>query len=368
MNPDLLEQLAALARPFFFEGQRLHESDLQGLEALSRQMRWLHNRSLHQPGIGSGYAVSGKKGDKTVTVKPGYALDALGREIVLTTERVMQVPPVAGDGKGGPTWYLLTASYPDVSSLPISETRGGVCSPRGAVRLRVEPVICWARAESEEDKLRAADWKVEDEIANHWRIPLATAQILNCQLYADLAVTIRRNAKPPRQPLVASGQTRLGDCPGRRMLDFSEVEDAEDSEEAEEPKTAVAEAEPASLARTAFTTAIQTRYVCQFDVDTSAASFATTPFYTARIEGPQPKRLTVRRGRQRQAAADLLVDAYLNIVNQSPRGFSAQLQCLLSIASSGSPSRDMLSRIARFPQGFESEIDEWSLVWLGIEA
>ena len=45
----------------FFNGQRLFASDLQGLEAFSRGMRWLHNKSLHQPGIGNGFAVAGKK-------------------------------------------------------------------------------------------------------------------------------------------------------------------------------------------------------------------------------------------------------------------------------------------------------------------
>ena len=42
-------------------------------------MRWLHNRSLHQPGVGNGYKVTGTQGDRQVTIGPGYALDAYGR-------------------------------------------------------------------------------------------------------------------------------------------------------------------------------------------------------------------------------------------------------------------------------------------------
>src|SRR5271169_2924862 len=73
-----------LERLTFFNGQRLFADDLQTLESFNREMRWLHNQSLHQPGVGSGYAVTGAKGDRQVTVTPGYALDACGREIVLT--------------------------------------------------------------------------------------------------------------------------------------------------------------------------------------------------------------------------------------------------------------------------------------------
>src|SRR5579884_4221766 len=73
-----------LERLQFFNGQRLFAGDLQALEAFNREMRWLHNQSLHQAGVGSGYAVSGAKGDREVIITPGYAIDACGHEIVLT--------------------------------------------------------------------------------------------------------------------------------------------------------------------------------------------------------------------------------------------------------------------------------------------
>ena len=69
-----------LERSRFFDGQRLFASDLQAVEAFGREMRWLHNQSLHQPGIGSGFAVSGSKGDREVVIQPGYAIDAEGRD------------------------------------------------------------------------------------------------------------------------------------------------------------------------------------------------------------------------------------------------------------------------------------------------
>src|SRR4051794_3122474 len=101
-----------LERLQFFNGQRLDAADLQGIDDLNRQMRWLHNQSLHQPGVGSGYAISGAKGDREVTIQPGYAIDSAGREIILTDAVVQAVPPVANDGAGNPVVYDLTVSYP----------------------------------------------------------------------------------------------------------------------------------------------------------------------------------------------------------------------------------------------------------------
>ena len=75
-------------------------------------MRWLHNQSLHQPGVGSGYAVAGNIGDREVTISPGYALNSLGREIILTQTRFEPIPPVADNGSGGSAFYQLTVSYP----------------------------------------------------------------------------------------------------------------------------------------------------------------------------------------------------------------------------------------------------------------
>src|SRR3954454_12726023 len=97
----ILDETAAIERLRFFDGQRLFASDLQGIEAFNREMRWLHNRSLHQPGIGKGFAVTGRRGDREVRIGAGYALDDQGREIVLTIGRTEPVPPVDSEPGGG---------------------------------------------------------------------------------------------------------------------------------------------------------------------------------------------------------------------------------------------------------------------------
>jgi hypothetical protein len=195
-----------LERSRFFDGQRLFASDLQGVEAFSREMRWLHNQSLHQPGIGSGFAVSGGKGDREVVIQPGYAIDAEGREIVLAEAVVEPVPPVADDGFGGPVFFDLTVAYPGEDALETSETREGICVPAGAIRLREAPVFCWVRLGPPPE--RAPDTKdtaIRDSLTSGLRLRLARAQVLNCRLERPLSVAQRRNAKPAEQPYVACG-------------------------------------------------------------------------------------------------------------------------------------------------------------------
>src|SRR5215468_8387573 len=106
----ILDETAFVERLTFFNGERLFASDLQALEAFNREMRWLHNQSLHQPGIGSGFAVTGNVGDRQVTIYPGYALDSQGEEIIPTETFVDPIPPVANNGSGGSVFYDLTVS------------------------------------------------------------------------------------------------------------------------------------------------------------------------------------------------------------------------------------------------------------------
>ena len=200
----------------FFDGQRLFASDLQDVEQFNREMRWLHNRSLHQAGVASGYAVTGHKDDREVTIEAGFAIDSLGREIVSTRPEVLQVPPVANDGLGNPVYYDLTVSYPSDLMLKETETRDGICVSRSAVRLREKPVFCWvelvstsalfgAKAITEGRKAKIAE--MNEQVENGLRIRLGRAEVLDCKLNQPLSVAQRRNAKPPSQPYISAGET-----------------------------------------------------------------------------------------------------------------------------------------------------------------
>src|ERR1700730_10284061 len=174
---DILAQTQFVERLHFFDGQRLFAEDLQGIEAFNRAMRWLHNQSLHQPGVGRGLAATGAKGATEVTIGPGYAIDAKGREIVLTHDLVTAVPPVAGETDGSSIFFDLAISYPDAASLPEVETREGICLPPGAVRLREEPVVCWVRlARGASGELRPTLPALDLQIKGGLRIVLARAE------------------------------------------------------------------------------------------------------------------------------------------------------------------------------------------------
>jgi hypothetical protein len=202
-----LEETRYIERMQFFDGQRLFADDLQALEAFHREMRWQHNRSLHQPGIGNGYAVRGEKGDRVITVCPGYAIDAEGREIMLNQDEEIQVPPVSGEPDGRPAYYDLVISYPSDEDLEETETRAGVCLPRDAVRLREKPVFCWVHLRlTESGYLLAEDTKLRREIESGMRLTVARAEVQNCQLKRSLSVAQRRNARPAKSPHIAGGE------------------------------------------------------------------------------------------------------------------------------------------------------------------
>lgn len=185
-----------IERVRFFDNERLIAPDLQAIDDFARQMRWLHNRSLHQPGVASGYAVAGQKGDSQVVIQPGYAIDALGRELVLTQPYTQPIPPQAGDGQGGSAIFDLTVSYP--ATLPESESRTADCASAtpGAVRLEESPVFCWVSTTSPADKALRTD------IQSGLRIVLGRVQVLKCQLYLPISVAQRTDARPSVHPFL----------------------------------------------------------------------------------------------------------------------------------------------------------------------
>ncbi len=181
-----------LKRIQFFNGQRLTAGDMTELQRANRELRWLHNRSRHGWGIGPGYGVAGEQGDTSVTVAPGYALDCMGRELILTEAATLTVPAVAGNSDGTAAIFYLTVTYKDDTDQSVAERRPGVCTPGGTVRLTEGPLI---------------SWREQANITDGMDIILAKASVLNCQLDTALALEVRRSARPTDQPFIASGET-----------------------------------------------------------------------------------------------------------------------------------------------------------------
>lgn len=184
-----------LDRVRFFNGQRLRADDLADWQARVRALRWLHSRSFHSWGIALRFDVRGDSGDTAVEVSPGFAVDCLGREIILSSDRVVPVPAVAASPSGEDASFYLTASYLGDDNQKVRERRDGVCRPEGTVRLGEEPLLEWRRA---------------DQIDEGIDIVLAQAWIRNCQLSRPLSLAARRSARAADQPHIAAGQTPAG--------------------------------------------------------------------------------------------------------------------------------------------------------------
>jgi hypothetical protein len=311
----IIGETQSLERIEFFNGQRLFAADLQTLEAFNREMRWLHNQSLHQPGVGSGYAVVGNPGDRQVVVSPGYALDSLGREIILTETLTQAIPPVADNGSGGSVFYLLTVSYPDDSDLKPSETRSGICVEPGVVRLREDPVFCWVRLNDNDTNRQPIDPNLKLRISKGLFIVLGQIEVLNCKLKQPVSVAQRRNALPAKQPRIVCGVWRPKWTPiASTTLTMAAIGDL------------------------AFTGAI----------DTSGAKFQATPAYVARIEGPR-----LFPGDPAGNLNPVLVDALINVAVSpapTPQGFKLQIF----------PFSDALV-------DFSKVLASWQVAWMGIE-
>jgi hypothetical protein len=158
---------ATFTRPRFFAGQLLTEDDLEQLTAYITGKDRLRNRMLFGPGVVSGLdVVCAPCGGGDVVVRPGYALDCCGNEIVVgcletvsITELVNELrvrglgvdcgDPCAGGGTSGkaettgedPTrapQYGLYVRYAEADAEPVAPyATQEPCPPVGCVASRI---------------------------------------------------------------------------------------------------------------------------------------------------------------------------------------------------------------------------------------
>ena len=346
----ILDESQFSERVEFFNGQRLFDSDLNGLDAFNREMRWLHNKSLHQPGIGNGFAVSGNKGDREVTIEPGYGIDSMGREIVLTTTQTLPIPPVAGDLSGKPAIFLLTVSY--ATDLEETETREGICLPRGVVRRREAPVFCWIQLRGDDPGNLHADPESEKAIKAGIKIIISQIEIADCRLNKPVSVAQRRNARPSVQPYITCGVSDLSEWtwtrPQRQQV-------ATIFKSTLQPLLALMP-KPATLERLLVSrSAVSNVYGLRGGVDTSSAGFLTTPHYSFAIQGQ-----TLSKERENSIYA---IDLLHRIERAEPTGFEAFILILLvgGRGEEGSRRTIRTDPRAKWVQTY------WKLTWMGVE-
>lgn len=376
---DFLKQTRSIERLQFFNGQRLFAEDLQGLDAFNRELRWLHNKSLHQPGIGNGFAVSGKRGDREVKIGPGYAIDGEGREIVSIEDRVEPVPPVAGEADGTPRFYDLTVAYGE--ELEEAELREGICDQRGAVRLKEEPVFCWVELDSNG---QPTEPEAKEEILSGMRLVLARAEVLNCQLEKDLSIAQRLSARPAAQPYICCET----DSPHWEPLVLAPIDPAKIVQGEEGPVLLRFFSE--ALTFFPFILPIGLKSV----VDTSTCGFRTTPCYSARIAGPRIRHHTFANaiGNNESLDISLVLEGIVQLVDPKPDQFTVNVlligQLLVpdfetrrvvpiavaNLAKAFDP-KDFMKHLQRavdslFEYSRNPDTNEekgWQLCWMGVE-
>lgn len=312
-----------LERIQFFNGERLFASDLQALESFNREMRWLHNLSLHQAGVGSGFSVTGNVGDRQVIITPGYAIDAEGEEIILTQQLTLPIPSVADNGSGGSVFYDLTVSYPQDSDLKPSEVRVGICNcpPEGVVKLREEPIFCWVRLNDNSSNRQPVDARLKAQIQSGVFLVLAQIEVFHCQLRQPVSIAQRRDARPPKSPYIASGLAKSADLNWQPWGGPN-----------------------GTINALGFTVGFPYRAM----VITTSGNFQANPSYVARLVGPRV---------DNTASPSILTDGIINIPPSGVTNTSFLIELFPVVATLGNTQQ--ITQTMPTPK--------WDVAWLGIE-
>lgn len=142
---------APVTRPAFAEGQVLGAADLSSLGDYARGRAERHDRYRHRSGIVTGLALDFSQKPR-LFVTPGIAVDALGREIVVTERVELDARRFQLTVGGGPD---AQTSYPVLlrSSFRPSQTSGaglnGRCVAAGVPRTEEVAEILFGRAGDE---------------------------------------------------------------------------------------------------------------------------------------------------------------------------------------------------------------------------
>lgn len=303
-----------LERPAFFDGQLLDAADLGAVGRHQRELRWLHNRTLHGWGVVRGLTVAGERGDRTVAVSAGYALDCRGRELLLPEPETLTVPPLAAGPGGAPARFYLTISYVDDAEQPVSESRTGPCGEAGAVRRPERGRLRW---QSPFDLDPATRYRRGLDVL------LATIEVMDCRLVAAPSTALRRDLPPACAPRIAAGATPAG--------------------------ATLWSLHPAAGPVVGVETL----------VDTSAAGFGRTPTYSAHVLGD-------RRVAESGPGNSILIDGPASVHSPSATGFVLRVLLPRNIILPPFVLNPVQVLDATLPGRLRDGL-HWRVSWLGVE-
>jgi hypothetical protein len=214
-------------------GQALLRRDFVGQAAQDDQLRWWHNRALHQTyGVAHGLQVEFElDGDVRIArVSPGLAYDCFGRELQLQDERRLPVPDTAQD-------VALVITYQADETPPCAPPPAGYClagrTPDAGITFR---------------------WLPPSAFTPHDGVELATtADVRNSAYASDAQMFAPKRTRAMTRPRTGRGATVPGETAWKSWVELA--------------------ADDIILAG------------IQVEIDTSAAGFTAIPCYFAEITG-----------------------------------------------------------------------------------
>jgi hypothetical protein len=114
------EQLQGFKRINFFKGFLTTEKDWNDAERYHIDKRRLHNRMMHSPGIVYGFAgdlrvTARARGDLSVEVQPGYAIDGLGNDLMISDATIRNIS--LEEFKLPQTVYIVLRYYEELTDF-----------------------------------------------------------------------------------------------------------------------------------------------------------------------------------------------------------------------------------------------------------
>src|SRR6266568_324826 len=126
-----------IKRLHYYDQQFLREPDFTDEQKYHMDMRRRLNRVLHGWGIVEGLKTV-KKSNSTATIQPGMALDADGREIIVTQDQDVLIPGVPGNAN---KTYYVTIKYKSPEDLTDPPPPQYMIDPSDRTRVTERPEI-----------------------------------------------------------------------------------------------------------------------------------------------------------------------------------------------------------------------------------
>jgi hypothetical protein len=351
-----------IERVRYWQGQRLRARDLRTQTVSEAELRWWHNRAVHNTfGIRAGFIASPVIANSTlvaVRVACGIAYDCFGRELILQRDRQVEVPNIQTQK---PATIKLIAEYRQTP-------------PRLARRSVAEaPAFLWrSAAECERDE--------GVSVARLRYLPSATLEVFptSVEFPALLNVTVRYNSSLKR--LVST--RKLSEAERKTLLDLSQdnayraaVNSLVDNPEfvpvfdddfrpsltraASRPRIGRGDTVPGDTPWELWKENVigsEITLGVQVTIDTSASGFTQTPVYFASLQGTLWNRTNV----------EFFPVVFPHIDNESISGFRFRIWLPRIISWTGSRARFANSTFDTAFLNFARE-QRLFVCWLGIE-